>query len=257
MVIVALMFRSYLYHPTALTEDQVADLAQTFGWEKVDLETAPGVRLVGLVRPPSDPSRPWILFFGGNAMDIASSRWVLDEIDDGRGCGLVVFAYRGYDGSSGAPGEEGILHDSTAIRGWLSSEHGVSSSELVVVGQSLGSGVAAHLAASVSRGGESVRGLALISPYTSMPRVFDDHVPVLPVGWAVTDRYDTESLLDDLEGPVVMVHGTRDEIIGHHHAEELACRLGDRGDLRLLEGVGHNDLWEQPETSEAVRSLLD
>ena len=257
LLMAACMFRSFLYYPTATSPEQLSRIARAYGWEVAQLTTEPGIEVVGLLRPPTEPGLPWALFFGGNAMDLGSSQWALQKVDGDRGFGLAVFAYRGYDGSGGEPTEKGLFHDAEAIADWLEKERGVASSELVLVGQSLGSGIAAHLAAVISRDGGAVRGLALLSPYTSIARVFDDHVPVLPIGWVIQDRYDTKALLDDLRGPVVIVHGNEDEIISVRHGRELADSLGDRARIELLETFGHNDLWESPKTAEAVRRLLE
>ncbi len=253
---VSLMFRSFLYYPTSLSAAEVAALAENLGFEEVRLGVASETRLVGLVRTPADPQQPWALFFGGNAMDLASSLDVLRMIDGGSGFGLAVFAYRGYDGSDGRPTEEALLHDAEAAVRWLENERDVSPADLVLVGQSLGSGIAAHVAAMLDREGRAPRGLALLSPYTSIARVFDEHVPILPVGRVVADRYDTMALIGDLTGPIVIVHGSHDEIIGIHHSEELAGKLGARARLIVLEGCSHNDLWLHSRTTDEVRRLL-
>ncbi len=256
MLLAAVMFRSFLYYPTFLDSEQVERLARMERWKVASVQATSEIRLVGLVRPPSDPGRPWALFFGGNAMDLGSSQWALNLIDDGNGFGLAVFAYRGYDGSTGTPTEAGLLHDAEIVADWLENEHGVEPRNLVLVGQSLGSGIAAHLAAALARKERPARGLALLSPYTSIARVFDDHVPMVRVGWAIQDRYDTEALLHDIPAPVVIVHGTDDLIIDVDHAKDLAEALGPRAKLLLLEGIGHNDLWGNPKTAASVRSLL-
>jgi uncharacterized protein len=256
LVIAALISRSFIFHPTALSPERVAGLAEVPGWQVARVQTAPAITVVGLVRPPAEPGRPWILFFGGNAMDLSAGQLVLDRIDGGDGHGLAVFAYRGYDGSGGKPTEPGLLHDAEAVAAWLEAEHGATPRDLVVVGQSLGSGVAAHLAAARGRDGRPVRGLALLSPYTDMGRVFDDHVPLFPVRGIIRDRFSTEALVDDLTGPVVIVHGAADDLIRPHHAQALAGALGRRARLLMLRHAGHNDLWEDARTVAAVRTLL-
>ena len=72
-----------------------------------------------------------------------------------------------------------------------------------------------------------------------------------PVITELTDR-----LVDDLRGPVLLVHGTADTLIGFDHSRELSSRLGARSTLVPLEGIGHNDLWEARETTVAIRDFV-
>ena len=93
--------------------------------------------------------------------------------------------------------------------------------------------------------------------YTSIAQVFDDHVPLVPVGWLVSDPYRTETLVADLSGPVLIVHGSEDEVIGVEHGRALAALLGPRAQLVVLNGRHHNDLWEERRTVVTVRGLVE
>ncbi|MDF1564799.1 MAG: alpha/beta hydrolase fold domain-containing protein [Deltaproteobacteria bacterium] len=254
-LLVACACRSFLYHPTRADPAALAVGA----WQAAELPVAEGIVLRGLVRPPraaADEAPRWILFFGGNAMSLLSNRTVLQELAPEPGIGLATFAYRGYDGSGGRPKEEHLLADAETLAAHLEAEHGVRPDRLVILGQSLGTGVAIHLAAALARKGSPPAGLGLLSPYTSMSRVFDDHVPVIPVGWAVTDSYRSERLAPELTPPIVIVHGDRDEVIPVYHARRLAEALGERVRYHELPGRHHNDLWDDPGTLEALRGLL-
>lgn len=255
-LLAAFAFRSLLYHPTRLTPDELSSLAAAPGWTTARVEVTPGLSLNGLLRHPEDPAREWILYFGGNAMDLASIQWVLGALDGGRGYGLAAFAYRGYDGSGGRPSEAALFADASAVSQWLERAHGVRPERLVLAGQSLGSGVAAHLAAALGRSGRPPRAVVLVSPYSSMPRVVNDLFP-LPLGWAIPERFATDELVDTLAGPVLLLHGTEDTLIRPAHSRRLAEKLGARSRLVLLEGRGHNDLWSDPRTAAEVRALLD
>lgn len=243
--------RSFLYHPTDASPGALA----VGGWQAVRLKMTEKVTVSGLVRPPRTESAWWILFFSGNATSLLGSQEVLERMDDGDGHGLAVFAYRGYDGSDGTPTQNGLLHDADRIVQHLLHDRGVAPERLVIVGQSLGSGIAAHAAATLGKQDTPPGGLALLSPYTSMARVFDDHIPIVPVGWVVPDPYRTDALVEHLRAPIVLVHGDADPTIDVGHGRKLAEALGGRARYVELPNVGH-DVWAHPRTVEAVRQLL-
>jgi uncharacterized protein len=255
-VITLLYSRALIFHPTSLSSIDVDALAARPGWSRVSLEVEPGVRVVGLIRAASSSAAPQLLFFGGNAYDLASSQLVLEEIGAGHDFGLAVFAYRGYDGSGGAPSEVSLFADARKAADHLEAAFGVAPDRLVLVGQSLGSGVAAHLAGDLSAASRPPRALIMISPYTAIADLFEQRVPIVPVGWAVRDPFRTISAIDRVRCPVLLVHGDRDRLIPVSHARALKERLGDRARLVVLEGRDHNDLWEGSETSKAISELI-
>jgi pimeloyl-ACP methyl ester carboxylesterase len=210
---------------------------------------------VGLVRPAAPPA-PFLLFFGGNAMGLSSCQEVLALSSGDAPWGLAAFAYRGYDGSGGRPTEAGLLADAEAIAAWLERTHDAPPARLVVMGQSLGTGIAAHLAAHLARRGTPAAGLVLLSPFMSMARVFAEQVPLVPIGWAAPDPYRTDRLAPDLPAPVLLIHGTDDALIRPAHGRELAALLGSRGRLLELAGREHNDLWSDRRTVAAIRGLV-
>jgi uncharacterized protein len=252
MLVVALFGRSFLYHPT---RDDAARLARG-GWQVARLERPEGVALVGLVRPgPAD--QPWLLFFSGNASGLAGSRDILEACAGGAAWGLAAFAYRGYDGSGGSPAQKDLLADAEAIATWLEATHGVAPSRLVLVGQSLGSGVAAHVSAVLARAGRPPRSTVLVSPYTSMARVFDEQVPLVPIGWVAPDPYRTDRFVDDLPGPLLLLHGGADTLIAPQHSRDLAARLGSRARHVELAELAHNDMWDDERVLAAIRGAVE
>jgi fermentation-respiration switch protein FrsA (DUF1100 family) len=250
MLVTLVACRSFLYHPTA-------DIAAApAGWKTLRLRVAPDVELAGVVRAPASADARWFLMFGGNASPISGNREILNLVDSTGTSGLAVFSYRGYDESDGVPAESSLKSDARAIARYLEETSGLRPEQMVLVGQSLGSGVASFLAAELSREGRAPHALVLLSPYTSIARVFDDMVPLVPVGWAVSDRWDTAALAEKIACPVVIVHGQLDRLIGVEHGRSLKRSFGARARLVELEGAGHNDLFSDPRTIAAIRSVL-
>jgi len=121
---------SLLYHPTNTTPEHVANGV----WQPQTLETRDAETLRGVVARPQRDTAPWILFFGGNGSSLAGSATFLAQLRGSRDWGLAVFAYRGYDGSSGSPSEEALVRDAVSVASLLERDHDVAHDQLVVVG---------------------------------------------------------------------------------------------------------------------------
>jgi uncharacterized protein len=257
ILLTALACRAFIYHPTTLTKREVEALGRKAGWARTSIDVAEDVSLVGLVKASPRPDARWLLFFGGNAADIAGNQAVLDLVRGSSDApGLAVFAYRGYDGSGGRPSERALEEDASRIAEWLENVRSIPPERLFVAGQSLGTGIAVSLAARLSKRDRPPAGLVLLSPYTSMSALFDEHIPIVPVGWAVKDAYPTDARVGEVSCPIAIIHGEDDALIPIAHGKKLAELAKDRAHLVALPGRGHNDLWSDPRTIEAITSFI-
>lgn len=150
------------------------------------------------------------------------------------GASLLVFDYRGYGRSEGHPGEQGTYLDVAAAHAWLVSE-GFAPSQIVVLGESLGGGIASQVAST-----KPVGGLVLQSTFTSIPDIGAELFPWLPVKTLASIHYDTHSRLSDIHVPVMVMHSRTDEIIGFHHGERNFAAANEPKRFVELSG-GHND----------------
>ena len=255
--VIFLFGRAFLYHPTHLTALDLARLVERPGWKLDRLPLGDGVISNGLVRPSTSADAPWLLFFGGNAMDLGQLQEVLEFLRQDRPWGLAVWAYRGYDGSNGQSTEAALHADARLAFARLTDAYGVAPERVVVAGESLGSGVAAALVADLKAQKIRPAGLVLVSAYTSVARIVDEVVPVIPAGFAFRDQFRTDQRLADIPGPVLLVHGTADEVVDIAHSRALAAALGDRARLVEVLERGHNDLWLGTTAYTAVQEFID
>lgn len=258
-LIVALVYAvgpRILFPRTQLSAAAVDELGRAPGWTTARLAVGDGVELVGLVRAGAGADATWLVFFGGNAFDLATSQSILDDELGAAGEGAAVFAYRGYDGSGGEPSEAALIADALAVVASLEAHHGVPPGRVVLIGQSIGTGVVIQVAAALSARARPPRGVVLLSPYTSIRQVFQDQVPVLPIGWAVRDPFDSAAHIAAIRAPILMLHGEDDPLIRAAHSAALAEPAGAA--LRVvLPGRGHNDLWRDRATASTIRAFLD
>jgi fermentation-respiration switch protein FrsA (DUF1100 family) len=153
------------------------------------------------------------------------------------GLGVMLVEYRGYGASQGAdPTEAGLYLDAEAGLDLLSSR-GVGPEQVVLSGISLGTGVAAEMA----RRGRGAR-LVLMTPYTSIPDVVTDRVPVAPASVIVRDAFDTLSKTEQIRVPTLVVHGDADEIVPYWMGARVASAIPGAKLVRVP-GGHHGDLF--------------
>jgi pimeloyl-ACP methyl ester carboxylesterase len=181
-----------------------------------------------------EPARATAVVFHGNAGH-AGQRGYYAEALVPLGVRTLLAEYPGYGPRDGALGEDSLVDD--AVR-TLRAAHAQFGAPLLVIGESLGAGVAA---AAAGRAPELVDGLMLITPWDSLQHVAAHHYPWLPTGWLLRDRYDSVANLARFDRPVMVVVAGRDDIVPPRFGQALYDGLRGQKMLRLLPGSGHND----------------
>lgn len=246
-LVVAFAFQRSLIYPVGAAAPPPA-VGATAGYEDIVLVTADGLRLRALYRP-ARPGLPTLVFFHGNA-DSLSGGVVAMRPMVVAGNGALIPEYRGYAGQPGSPSEKGLYADGAAALEWL-ERAGVAASDIVIVGNSLGSGVAVETA----RRCRGCRALVVVSGFTSMPDVVADTFGIGLLRWLVLDRYDNLAKLPDIGLPVLILHGGADPTIAVAQGIALAGAAGRRATLQLYPGARH-DLMGQPEAGATIVAWL-
>ncbi len=173
--------------------------------QEVALHTSDGERLVAWYVPPKS-DKPLFIYFHGNG-DTLNWRVGRDRKLVADGSGLLAVSYRGYEGSTGSPSEDGMHLDAAAAYAFA-ADHQIGPDRIVLWGQSLGTGVAVWLA--VER---KIKALVLESPYTSVADVAAMNYPLLPVRWLLKDQFHSDWLISKVTAPVLVFHGAKDETV--------------------------------------------
>lgn len=214
--------------------------------EIVCLATADGLHLRSWYFRAARDDRPTVLFLHGNAGDIGNhlpfARFLIDA-----GYGVLALEYRGYGGNPGSPSEAGLYDDARAAFGFLRSQ-GIPDANIVLFGESLGTGVAVAMAAE-----HPVHALILRSPYTSMPDVAARIFWYLPARWLVRDRFDSLAKIGAIHSPLMVFHGDADTLIPMALGRQLFDAAPEPKTWLTVAGAGHNDV----QTPEAERAVLD
>jgi len=234
---------SLLFRPEVLATSTV--LAQEADVHEREV-AVPGARLSLLeLRLPSP--KGVVLFLHGNGGSLRT--WFVN-VDFYRRANfdLVMPDYRGYGKSSGRVESEGQLHADVAAV-WKDVAERYRGKRVVVYGRSLGTGLAAALAAEI---GPDLT--ILVSPYSSMRDLARLHYPWVP-GFVLRYPLRTDLSIARIRSPILLVHGERDELVPISHSERLHT-LAPRATLVAIAGAGHNDLQGFPAYREAVSRAL-
>jgi pimeloyl-ACP methyl ester carboxylesterase len=197
----------------------------------------PGARLSVLQLKLAQP-KGVVFFLHGNAGNLAN--WFGDtQLYRRANYDLVMMDYRGYGKSTGrVTSERQLREDARAV--WQAVAAQYRGKKLVVLGQSLGSALAADLSADLTQAGAPPDLTVLVSAYSSMRELASDLYPWVP---SMLLRYplDTASHASQLRHPVLLIHGERDELIAIAHAQRLNTQLRNAR-LEVIGGAGHNDM---------------
>ena len=153
------------------------------------------------------------------------------------GIGALLVEYRGYGGNAGEPSEEGFYRDGEAALEWLAGR-GVALRETVIIGNSIGSGVATEMALR-----HQPRALILIAPFTSLPDAAVESLWWLPVGSLMRDRFDNLDKVPGIHVPTLIQHGSADDLIPQSHGLALS-RAAPKAKFQSFEQRGHDLSYE-------------
>ena len=211
--------------------------------ENVSIKTSDGETLHGLYKQGTS-GKPGVLLFFGNG-DRVGNYGFLARALAARGIGLLVISYRGYPGSTGLPSEEGLLIDGIAAFDWLSAR---SKSEIVVLGRSLGTGIAVNTAAH-----RPAAALVLVSAYLSVLSVAETRYPYLPVALLIRDPFRSDLKITKVSQPKLFIHGRRDDSIPLSSGEALYRIAPEPKQMLIDDGAGHNDIWNDSTVGHVIR----
>jgi pimeloyl-ACP methyl ester carboxylesterase len=181
---------------------------------------------------------PMVVFFHGNAGNIGSRAGLVESFATGTATRTLLVDYSGYGGNPGSPSEEEVYHDGLAVMDYLQAS-GIPSQNIVLYGESLGGAVAIYVASQ-----RACAGLVVQSSFSSMSSMAFRIYPWLPLaGVLASGSFPNAQRISELEIPILVVHGDRDEIIPFEEGQKLHAAAPDTSQFLAIEGAGHNDFF--------------
>ena len=224
--------RNFIFVPTGELSTPEEKGLQGVTVETVAMADGTGVTVWRV--EPSAEGAPTVLYFHGNSANV-SGRWKRFRLILDSGFGLYAPSYRGYAGSEGSPSEQALISDGLEHFDRMAA----SGTPVIIHGESLGSGVAAAVAAERPQTDLVV----LEAPYTALIDMAAKRYPWLPVGLMMTDPMPTRERVGKISAPVLIVHGTEDRVIPVEHGKRLHEFVHDPKELVIVDGAGHSNLW--------------
>jgi uncharacterized protein len=235
VVVLAWVFqRKLLYFPDPTRVQPAAE--GLVGVSERVLSTPDGQQIVTWVGA-ARPGFPTVLYFHGNGGNLASRATRMAHYLK-QGYGMTIMSYRGFGGSSGHPSERANVADALLAFDTLVAS-GTAAGDIVVYGESLGSGVATQVAAL-----RPVGGVILDAPYTSTVDVGAGTYWFLPVRLLMADRYETIRHIRRVTAPLLVVHGEQDSIIPVAMGRAVHAAATSTKRIVTFPRAGHADHWQ-------------
>jgi uncharacterized protein len=237
-----------LFHPVKVEPGQVYRFEGKF--EELNLVRPDGTNLNMVRFMPSDSlPRGIILYYHGNMRNI--ERYApFASLFTGNGYEVWMMDYAGFGKSTGKRSEENMYADAVTVYQLAAKK--MQPDSICIYGKSIGTGVAAHVAA-----GFPCKRLILETPYYSIPSMVKRWFFMYPVNLLVRYRFPTGENMQKIKIPVTIFHGTDDEIISYKNAQKLVPLLKDGDEFVTLPNGKHNNLFDFPLYQDKMDSLLN
>jgi len=217
--------RSFIYFPQSKSASDNNRFTLNVDGERIVVSTRPGT------------GADAVIYFGGNAEDVSRSLPTLIDAFPERF--LYAMNYRGYGGSTGKPSETALIADALALFERVQADH----THVIVIGRSLGSGVAIHIASE-----RPVERLILVTPYDSLLRIAATQFRYFPLSWLMLDKFESWRYAPAVTAPTQLIAAQNDEIIPLASTEALYKQLPQSlANLTIIPGVSHNTVSESHE----------
>ena len=214
LIIVAYMYlnqRKLLYLPS---ENNYLDDQIDFNFKEVFIDVEKNLKLKAWLIENDFKNKKTLVFFHGNAGNLSNRTYKLNQLSK-LDLNIIILAWRSFSGNEGEPSEQNLYNDAKKTIDWLNSR-GVKNKNIILYGESLGTGIAVELGQTNQFGG-----IILESPFTSMINAAKNIYPWLPVKYLLKDKYDSEKKIKNLQIPILIMHGKKDNIVPFKMGKKL------------------------------------
>tara|TARA_X000000368_G_scaffold408471_1_gene389144 strand:- start:193 stop:1008 length:816 start_codon:yes stop_codon:yes gene_type:complete len=203
--------RNLLYHPT---ENNYSGDRLTINIEKIKIITEDDIELLAWYHKKDIKKYKTILYLHGNAGSLENRIHKINHFDD-ININFLLLAWRGFNGNAGKPTEQGLYQDARSAVKWLINQ-GVTEENIIIYGESLGTGVATEIAQN-----QNFAGIVLESPFTSMIAAGKSKYPIFPIKLLLKDKYENDKKIKNIMSPILVMHGEVDKIVPFWMGEKI------------------------------------
>lgn len=237
---------SYTVVAAADGELQIPEVSTRENVEVMRLKTKRGNEIVA-VHVKNPKATATLLYSHGNAADLGQMFELFVELSRRLRLNLIGYDYSGYGQSTGKPTEYNTYADIDAVYKCIKEKYNVKDEELIIYGQSVGSGPTIDLASRIP----NLRGVVLHSPILSGLRVL---YAVKKTYWF--DIYKNIDKIGAVSCPVLVVHGTADEVVDYCHGKQLYELCKEKYEPLWVSGGGHCNLELYPQFLRHLKKFI-
>ena len=185
--------------------------------------------------------KPILVYFHGNSFDIGERAYRIKRYNDA-GFSTLIVGWRGYSGNEGKPTENNLYLDGKATIEWILENTKFNSEDIINYGESLGSGVAVELNLKFK-----FLCTVLEAPFTSIADVANKRYKMYPtkfLKFLIKDKFDNLSKIDQIKSPLLIISGTKDEVVPHLHSKLLFEKAIKTKKSLFIDEAMHNNLYD-------------
>jgi len=211
--------------------------------KEIKLKISKDTVLDGLYKKSKKENAPLIIYFGGNSDDATRFLLHINSLED---FDIVVFNYRGYMKSTGIPSEKNLFSDALKIYDTF-----VKKQKVIIVGRSLGTGVAVYLASRRKNDG-----VILITPYASISTLAQEKYPFLPINLLLRDKFNSMQYITDIKTPIAVIEVKNDATVPNDNTAKLIKKIPNLTLFLELKNTTHADVLDGSDFGETFKNAL-
>ena len=206
--------------------------------QELQIETEDGVSLLCWYSKAKSKNNPTLVYFHGNSFDIGERAYRIERYIN-HGWGVLLVSWRGFSGNKGKPTESNLYLDAESIMNWIDNQKLIKKTDIVLYGESLGTGVVIEMATRYS-----FKSIILEAPFTSIVDIAQKKYKIYPAKFLVLDKFDNFSKIKKVTSPILIISGKKDEIIPHTHSIKLYNEANNPKDSLFIDEAMHNNLYD-------------
>ncbi len=238
---------SFIFFPTGISKSKEFLLKQ-FSQFEVNINHD-GFNLHGwFINREISPEHPLIIYYGGNAEEVSNNLFDLEKYEKES---LLFMNYRGYGKSTGSPSQASLFSDALFIFDYFSDTYSIPSTNIILMGRSLGSAVATYVAKL-----RHIKAVILISPFDSLVNIAQEHYPIFPVKLLLKHPFESVQIAQEITVPMITVIAGQDRIISNERSVTLVEHWGGECNYVTIKDAGHNTISNYPQYWDTIRLFL-
>ena len=238
---------SFIFFTTGISKSQEY-LLRNFSHFEVNINHN-GFNLHGwFINRELSSENPLIIYYGGNAEEISHNLFNLEKYEKES---LLFMNYRGYGKSTGNPSQSSLFSDALFILDHISDTYSIPSTNIILMGRSLGSAVATYVAKQ-----RHVKAVILITPFDSLVNIAKEHYPFFPVKFLLRHPFDSVQIAPEITSPMIAIIAEQDRIISNEQSVNLVEHWGMKSHYVIIKDADHNSIRNYPEYWNTIRLFL-